>query len=69
MRKLSLVALLSPLASFAGDYHAYFDSVKVSTVGAAQDSIGPMVAIGTIFVVIGIVVGLIMRSRNMGKQR
>lgn len=69
--RTGLPAIVLSLASttLALDPTAYFDSVRVATVGAAQSSIPAMVAIGTTFVVIGIVLGLLYRSRNMGKAR
>lgn len=74
LMKLSRIALAATLlslatTSMAQDPTAYFDSVKVATVGAAQSSIPAMVAIGTVFIVIAIIVGLLMRSRSMGKSR
>jgi len=71
IRRIALMGtvLLSAGAAFAQDASAYFDSVKVSTVGAAQSSIPAVVAIGTVFIVIAIIVGLLLRAKGMGKSR
>lgn len=71
LRRLALVGtvLASAASTFAQDASAYFDSVKVSTVNAAQSSIPAVVAIGTVFIVIAIIVGLLLRAKGMGKSR
>jgi len=71
LRRLALVGtvLSATATSFAQDASAYFDSVKVATVGAAQSSIPAVVAIGTVFIVIAIIVGLLLRAKGMGKSR
>lgn len=64
-----VLTLGSAVVARAQNASAYFDSVRVSTVNAAQSSIPATVAIGTIFIVIAIIVGLLMRSKGMGKSR
>lgn len=71
MRKLHLLALaaLAVASNAVAATSDYFDSVKVQTIAAAESSIPATVGIGIVFIVIAIIVGLLMRSKSMGKGR
>jgi len=63
---MSALALASSTLAATSDY---FDSVKVQTVAAAESSIPSLVGIGIVFIIIGIIVGLLIRAKSMGKSR